>query len=329
MKYVKYLIVVTALLVLMGFFSACGESEDVVNEMPEGLYPMCKAGDSQMWGYVDETGKWIIEPQFFSAGPFVDGLACVQESESGLCGFIDDSGDYIIEPRFSGARQFAEGGLAPAAIDSDYYPFGLWGYINKTGEFVIKPQFDSASGFVDGYAIVSKKDREYTLEEISNGSYDTEQILIDRDLNTYTCDDDNLKGLDFSEGPQLKFDKKTGAPGYVDSKGNWVIKPNKNVNMPDSETMFFSGGMLAFVKDSQIEDESVSLYGFVNERGKKVIPAEFCKILMTFHDGVALVASPAKKDGEKAQYGYINKKGKYLIEKEYTFDLSDLSLGMW
>lgn len=34
MKYVKYLIVVTALLVLMGFFSACGESEDVVNEMP-------------------------------------------------------------------------------------------------------------------------------------------------------------------------------------------------------------------------------------------------------------------------------------------------------
>ena len=72
MKYVKYLIVVTALLVLMGVFSACGESEDVVNEMPEGLYPMCDKGNLQeLWGYVDETGEYrtaIFKRRLFCKG---------------------------------------------------------------------------------------------------------------------------------------------------------------------------------------------------------------------------------------------------------------------
>ncbi|HEY5522092.1 MAG TPA: WG repeat-containing protein, partial [Desulfuromonadaceae bacterium] len=65
--------------------------------------------DTNMWGYIDETGDYVIEPQFGDAGNFAaNGLAAVQDAESQLYGYIDKTGDYVIEPQFYKARDFVK-----------------------------------------------------------------------------------------------------------------------------------------------------------------------------------------------------------------------------
>lgn len=139
MKYVKYFVVVAVLLIAVGILSGCGESEeDVLNAMPEGLYPMCEKGDFQeLWGYVDETGEYVIEPQFLYAGYFVKGLALVTDADTELRGYINKSGNYVIEPQFCDSSYFSKDGLAAVAIEDEYHPYGLWGYIDATGEFLL------------------------------------------------------------------------------------------------------------------------------------------------------------------------------------------------
>ena len=38
--------------------------------------------DSGVWGYMDETGKIIVEPKWVSAGDYSEGLAIVRDSKT-------------------------------------------------------------------------------------------------------------------------------------------------------------------------------------------------------------------------------------------------------
>jgi len=51
------------------------------------------------WGYIDITGRMVIETRFSIATPFCLGLACVQVD--GHFGIIDSTGDWVVEPRFA------------------------------------------------------------------------------------------------------------------------------------------------------------------------------------------------------------------------------------
>jgi WG containing repeat len=53
-------------------------------------------GASGKWGYLDETGKVVIEPQFDKAGDFESGLAQVEVQ--GRFGYIDRDGQYVWNP---------------------------------------------------------------------------------------------------------------------------------------------------------------------------------------------------------------------------------------
>lgn len=133
-------------------------------------------------GYIDGTGKLVINPQYDHVGPFSEGLAfvcvgeCDWEHQTGYrynkdgtreeveqhfkYGFIDEAGKLVINPMFEGARSFREG-LAAVCVGKGCYG-GLfnkeekkWGYIDKTGATVIPPQFDQADDFHEGLAGVS------------------------------------------------------------------------------------------------------------------------------------------------------------------------------
>ena len=70
------------------------------------------------YGFIDKSGKVVIEPQFDYAGlgisAFSEGLA--QVKKDGKYGFIDKSGKVVIEPQFDDADAFSEG-LAVVAIE--------------------------------------------------------------------------------------------------------------------------------------------------------------------------------------------------------------------
>ena len=49
----------------------------------------------QGYGYIDKTGQMVIEPQFYGAYPFYEGLAAVVLDEDGAVAYIDRTGELV------------------------------------------------------------------------------------------------------------------------------------------------------------------------------------------------------------------------------------------
>ena len=96
-------------------------------------------------GYIDKTGKIVIDAQFGETGVFSEGLAAVRKGKA--WGYIDKTGKILIGAEYDLAEPFSEG-LAAVFLGEK------WGYIDKTGRMIISPQFDTALDFVDGLAAV-------------------------------------------------------------------------------------------------------------------------------------------------------------------------------
>ncbi|MBQ3593278.1 MAG: WG repeat-containing protein [Clostridia bacterium] len=78
--------------------------------------------------YIDKNGNKVIDGSAFSQiSPFYNGLASVQDKESGLYGYIDTNGDYVIEPQFKYASQFGKLGYANVETDEGYFVIDVHG----------------------------------------------------------------------------------------------------------------------------------------------------------------------------------------------------------
>src|SRR5205085_9114681 len=120
---------------------------------PGRLYFIVK---DDKWGYIDETGRLVVAPQFDDAGEFREGRARV--SVQGKPRYIDTAGRFINTPPFDVGGDFAEG-LAPVNTGQQRIPSigiisnpGRWGYINQTGALVIPMTFQLADEFHEGLA---------------------------------------------------------------------------------------------------------------------------------------------------------------------------------
>lgn len=165
------------------------------------------------YGYIDKSGKTIIEPRFGSAGSFSEGLSSVEID--GKYGFIDKTGKLVIPAKFADAKDFWNG-RALVRIESDDTEVGSAAFIDKTGKAVIPPGFvlpsTSCGYFCDGL-----------MPMMPN-------TLGDEDLWGYM--DENGKTVikpkfafarEFSEGlAAVEVDSKWG---FIDTTGKTVIKP--------------------------------------------------------------------------------------------------------
>lgn len=97
------------------------------------------------FGYIDRSGKVVIECQFEDAGDFKEGLAYAQID--GKYGYIDKKGDVVIEPKFESAFDFNSG--AARVYDGNNFF-----YINTLGEKISYNDYDVAMDFSEGYACV-------------------------------------------------------------------------------------------------------------------------------------------------------------------------------
>ncbi|MCY1041939.1 WG repeat-containing protein [Corallococcus sp. bb12-1] len=105
------------------------------------------------FGFVDESGAWVLEPTFSPWGDsylsecaFREGLAPVKVN--GRYGFIDRKGALVIEPRFQAVQGAFSEGLVPVKQD------GLFGYLRPDGSWAVTPRFVSAQPFSHGLAVV-------------------------------------------------------------------------------------------------------------------------------------------------------------------------------
>jgi hypothetical protein len=125
-------------------------------------------------GFIDKTGKFVIEPKFDNAGPFSEGLARVTITEGGeeKLGLIDHNGQFVIAPTFNtdadfrrNSTDFSEDlaslteGLRPTITEEAKFV-----YIDKKGAIILFTKHFYAGPFRDGLAVVydaNKKKRGY------------------------------------------------------------------------------------------------------------------------------------------------------------------------
>jgi hypothetical protein len=189
----------------------------LIKGFAEGLAAVGKTADRKnvVWGYMDSTGKIVIEQKYFGAGDFNDGLAPVGSGdESGTnaergkgaktaavkWGFIDKTGATVLASNYEAAGRFSEG-LAAVSVG------GKWGCIDKKGTVVIAPQFDCFAPFFGGLARVVNNGK--------HGFVNAEgKIAVEPRFDT---------AWDFSEG--LARVEIAGKQGYIDATGKFVWAP--------------------------------------------------------------------------------------------------------
>lgn len=108
--------------------------------------------DGKQWGYIDPTGGYAFQEKFVDARNFSEGLAAVQAQRQGPWSYVDASGQEVVTGKFANAGPFV-GGMAPVQTSNFKY-----GYIDTKGKILIKAEYDRAMPWVGDspYALVMK-----------------------------------------------------------------------------------------------------------------------------------------------------------------------------
>jgi hypothetical protein len=114
--------------------------------------------NKKLYGYMDTSGKIVVQPQFVRAGEFSESLAVVLVPGTGTTpmrwGYLDTSGKMAIEAKFSNeVLPFYDGYAAVQKTN------GKVVFIDKQGN-AASPEYQDARRFCNGIAFVETADRE-------------------------------------------------------------------------------------------------------------------------------------------------------------------------
>jgi hypothetical protein len=240
------------------------------------------------YGYMDTTGRVVIEMQFKDAQHFSEGFAAVEAD--GKWGYIDRNGQMVIPPQFHKAKAF-KNGRARVEVTPD-----SWRYIDRTGKLAIDIDFKwsiYAHDFSEGLAAIYVEDRK-RFECLSSVHQDAREKY--NDSNLYVS-------------PQF-----CGRWGFINTAGAFAIEPHF------IEAFSFSDGLAAVrIRDPNVQDQRRWLYGYVDRTGAIVIAPQF-EAAFDFSDGIARVVV----DGRKR---FVDKTGKRVTEATFD-DAKDFHEGL-
>lgn len=229
---------------------------------------------TQKWGYINKSGKFSIQPKYDIAQPFAEGMGVVRLA--GNYGAVDRSGNIVVPTAFAGMSQFTDG--VAAALINQAVGGGIvataWGFIDKEGKYLIQPRFEGVTPFGEGLIGVRKLGGLWGYVDIKNQPVLQPQF---QEVGQFS------QGLAAAKDKHLRW-------GFIDKTGKYVIAPQYIA------ANAFSEGLAAVFKDNK--------WGFVDKTGKFVIPPKFDGATQ-FNDGLALI-----KVGEKESY--VDKTGKIV-----------------
>jgi hypothetical protein len=263
----------------------------IAKDFHDGRAAVGMSKGNRKWGYIDRSGRVVVERRYEFADDFSEGLAGVAVDRK--YGFINKAGEMVVAPRFelrTGQRhrnviissgRFSEG-LACVNVANTNELEGLYGYIDKRGEFVVPPQFSYAQDFSEGLAWVVKNRTSGVAEKA----------------------------------------------GWIDKTGRWAVTSVQGRTIEfgmheffsyagESHDWRYSEGLVPFfvylTNATPKGDAITALWGYMDKSGREVIkPGEFYQV-GPFTGGIAWVAFYGSVDsGLKEEYGYINNQGRFI-----------------
>ena len=329
-----------------GFVDGTGKIQiplewDEAKPFSEGIAPVKRDG---VWGYINKEGLVVIEPQFYEAALFYEGLACVavlNEFNKLNYGYIDKTGAIVINPDYYSIMRFREG-LAAVCKDDK------WGYISSDGQTVIGFNYDRAYSFYNGYAVVVHSgdgilipDTYLVIDRVGNVvlDYITQPFIYDPESGMiWILANGNTERYSYSIYSNDYFDDYFTKPfkatadiptfryspsytsRYLEEFGVFIILDG------NSNQLFFYNNEFKLIaalddirwidKFGQISDGIIAVHidgkvGYVNVRGEIVVEPCFL-VAKNFSEGRAIVRD------KNFQYGMIRLTENAILRQIYT-----------
>ncbi len=282
-------------------------------------------------GFIDKTGKIVIEPKYKQIGYFSEGLAAVSEESdkyTAKFGYIDRTGKLIIEPKFHSKGAFNDGlAAASAKVGED----SKAGYIDQTGKFVIETKYAGIlNSFRDGHTIIDspqkviidktgKEIKAIETESAGNTDYYYQTTLKSRFYDGYAVDEFSAMTA-FNEGLTMSFSRGKSVPiGYVNTKGELEIKLDP---LLVGQIRPFSEGFAPIGWEVQDKDKLTAIMGaeamkdfydwtYIDRKGNVKVPLnDTFQDARPFAEGMAAVKP---RPNDKGNWGFINPEFKLAI----------------
>lgn len=315
---------------------------DSARDFSDGLAAVKQNGK---WGYVDRKGTFVIPPTFDNARDFNSGIAAIEKKavwyyinkqgeilkgnpesdklfdfhygaaffrQADKVGIINNKFEIVLAPKYDVIRAFYNG-YAKAAVNDK------WGIVDPSGKEVVEAIYDEVGDYYNN-TTWAKKGKDYGL--VHNGQF----IKID-DVSEFGA-----------FGTQdLIAAKKDAKWGFVNFEGQWVLKPLFDKTKPFSNNLapvrirekwgYTNLEGICVVQPMYNDAEPFSEnglaavnkgygWGFINESGKVVIPADY-EISAAFgsymreEKGFIGGLARVKRNGK---WGFLKPDGKLLIE---------------
>ncbi len=295
------------------------------------LYPVKVEGmidNRGRYGYVDKTGKWVIEPQYISADGFDQetGLAKVRMPKGDYAvGFIDKSGKMVLDGYGSYDTLAFKNGYAVVDTNVRVDTYSTKKLVDKTGKTIIDAgKYEIMSNVSkDGILMVS----ENTVSTVKFIKLDGTVIHETKSKNFHHCSGFNSKGYGYcgniifdKDGNEINLEYKKiqnlndNNYGFVEN-GDYMCAIYKVV---DGKVEFVTDYIYKYQKGfnnnnyAMVKDNSESSYYLINEKGEKVNSNTY-KTAYLLLDGKWVVTL---SDGKNQ---VLNPDGSILVN---TFDVS-------
>ena len=222
------------------------KSETATPSAEEIAYLADYETSANKWGYIDKTGKLVIEAVFDDVGQFSEGLAAI--NQNGKWGYIDRKGKMVIPIIYKSGWAFHENRARVKPFDqpdSYIYPSGtslasaqwsaagdfseglalvkvgnLFGYIDSTGSMAIQPIYARGQNFRHGLAVIEIEERSGVINKAGEllvpARFD--KIILPEEAGIILCMQANTaEAFDFSGRQLVKLENAnmTASDGHL------------------------------------------------------------------------------------------------------------------
>ena len=255
-------------------FEALGTfaNDDVISAKIDGL-----------WGFIDRTGAFVIEPIYEKCSDFSYGLAAVKLN--GLWGYIDEDGQYVFEPQFDDVVYYSFYSMNDGAPVQRYAHYdlilkqGLYGAVRREDRYLIPPQFEQLGSFSDGYAKAIRGGLYGLVDESGNwavepvyvvlGDYNSACAVVSMDERAKLWDyTDKAPGAGLVSLPEGKLLLELGHDNIAIAYDDGTILAEKD---GEEHVYKLTDGRL---EEVTVVGSSLNLSGYLPNEGEKVAALE-------------------------------------------------------
>lgn len=261
------------------------------------LFPVSeKTASGTKWGYINESGEYVIQPIYSEASDFQNGLAVVAEKQK--YGMITNTGEYFIAPIYESISPYIEK-RAIALVDAQHYVM-----LGEEGETLTEEPYFSISNLHENRAVYAE------LHKSSRGQKHIVYGYLDAD-GKEVIPAEYEEAYDYKEQKAL-VKKNKYEYALINQAGERLA------TYPYHYVGSYGEGLLVF-------QETVNgKYGYMDEKGTAVIPPSYSEA-SAFEGGLAVIMISV---GDNLRYGVINKQGTFIISAEYD-DIRDIGEERW